>query len=58
MNSPEDGDDDDITTTTTTTSTTAKRQLLKLQLTVAPADANTPNDSANGYLAVIQYVNE
>ena len=53
MNSPEDGDDD-----TTTTSTTAKRQLLKLQLTVAPADTNTPNDSAIGYLAVIQYVNE
>ena len=30
------------------------RLSVSLQLTVAPANANTPNDIANGYLAVIQ----
>jgi hypothetical protein len=42
----DNNNDDDIATT---------RPLL-LQLTVAPDDPNTPNDNANGYLAVIQKI--
>ena len=37
--------------------TTSAAQQFVVQLTVAPADANTPNDSVKGYLAVLQKVN-
>jgi hypothetical protein len=51
-------DDDDVNDDTSASSTSPSLyELLPLQLTVAPADANTPNDQDNGYLAVISKKN-